>query len=85
MDNEACIALAMALDIDPWKIIMAADIDRAERAGQQSLWEVFSQRTSFAAAVLAAVCVTNFLTPSSAKAAEINDLQKSQEKSIFLM
>jgi transcriptional regulator with XRE-family HTH domain len=44
MDNEACIAVALALGIDPMKVIMAADMDRAERSGQQSLWEVFTQR-----------------------------------------
>ena len=41
MDNEACIALALALEIDPVEIIRAADMDRAERAGKTSLWEFF--------------------------------------------
>ena len=45
MDNEMCLKLAQALDMqDPMPIIMAADMDRAERAGQRSLWEVFSPR-----------------------------------------
>ncbi len=69
MDNEACIALALEIGIDPMKIIMAADIDRAERAGQHSLWEVFSRRTSLAAAILLCVVVNLFLTPTPAEAA----------------
>ncbi len=44
MDNEACIALALEIGIDPMQIIMAADMDRAERTGQHSLWEVFTKR-----------------------------------------
>ena len=73
MDNEACLAVAMQLGIDPVRIIMAADIDRAERAGQHSLWEVFTSRTSIAASVLAVVCVNLFLTPTPAKAAPVLD------------
>lgn len=69
MDNEACLAVALKLGIDPVRIIMAADIDRAERAGQHSLWEVFTQRTSIAASVLAVGVVTLFLTPDTAQAA----------------
>lgn len=69
MDNEACLAIALRLGIDPIKVIMAADIDRAERAGQKSLWEVFSMRTATAAAVLLALVVNLFLTPGNAEAA----------------
>ncbi|HJW54700.1 MAG TPA: hypothetical protein VJ577_05450 [Burkholderiaceae bacterium] len=71
MDNEACLAVALKLGIDPLKVIMAADIDRAERAGQKSLWEVFSQRTSLAASVLAVVSVNLFLTPTPSEAAPV--------------
>ena len=52
MNNEACLAVARALDMqDPLPIIMAADLDRAERAGQKSLWEVFSARMAHSTAV----------------------------------
>ena len=71
MDNEACIALALALNIDPMKIIMECDIDRAEKTGQKSLWENFLMRAAQnASAVLClAVFVNLFLTPLPAKAA----------------
>lgn len=72
-DNEGCLRIAQALEIaDPLPVIMAADMDRAERAGQRSLWEVFSRRMAHAApatlAVLAVASVTNFVTPSSTQA-----------------
>lgn len=42
MDNETCLRLAQLLEMEnPMPIIMATDMDRAERAGQRSLWEVF--------------------------------------------
>lgn len=41
MDNETCLKIAVALDIDPLKIIMAADIDRAHKAGKVSAWEMY--------------------------------------------
>lgn len=69
MDNEKCIKVALELGIDPTKVIMATDLDKAERSGQRSLWEVFMSRTATAASVLAAIAVTNFLTPTSAEAA----------------
>ncbi|WP_286758205.1 helix-turn-helix domain-containing protein, partial [Ralstonia sp. RL] len=69
MDNEMCLRLAQLLDMEnPMPIIMAADMDRAERAGQRSLWEVFSPRMAHSGlmAVLVALGlgVTNFVTPS---------------------
>ena len=74
MDNEACIALAIALNIDPMKIIMECDIDRAEKSGQKSLWEVFISRTQTVktagvSALLCFVFVINFMTTQEAKAA----------------
>jgi hypothetical protein len=71
MDNEACLAVALKLGIDPLPIIMAADIDRAERAGQHSLWEVFLQRMPTAASILFAAVVTLFLTPTPSEAAPV--------------
>ena len=50
MDNEKCVKLALELGIDPVKIIMATDMDRAERSGQHSLWEVFMTRMAATAA-----------------------------------
>lgn len=72
-DNEVCLRLAQLLDMDnPMLIIMAADMDRAERAGQHSLWEVFSTRMvhSGLVAILVALLagVTNFVTPTPAQA-----------------
>jgi len=69
MENEMCLAVALALEIDPLKVIMAADIDRAERSGQSSLWAVFMNRTTaVAASVLMATSVNLFLTPQNAQA-----------------
>ncbi|MBB3016886.1 helix-turn-helix domain-containing protein [Cupriavidus alkaliphilus] len=77
-DNEACLRIAQALDMsDPMPVIMAADMDRAERAGQRSLWEVFSRRMAQAAApatlAVLVASVTNFVTPSAAQAAPALD------------
>jgi len=77
MDHEMCLKVALALHMDnPMPIIMAADMDRAERAGQRSLWEVFSPRmaSSAAATLLIALAagVTNFVTPSPAEAAPLS-------------
>lgn len=77
MDNELCLAIAQALEMaDPMPVIMAADMDRAERAGQRSLWEVFSKRLAPQAApaslaVLVAIVsdsVTNFVTSPALQA-----------------
>lgn len=81
MENETCVQIALELGMEsPLPIIMAADMDRAERAGQRSLWEVFSRRmaTPAAPATLAALVaviasVTNFVTPSTAQAAPALD------------
>jgi hypothetical protein len=73
-DNEQCIKIALALDIHPNQVIMAADMDRAERTGQKSLWEVFLARTATATSaallkgILVVAFVTNFLTPHPAEA-----------------
>lgn len=74
MDNETCLKIAQVLEMeDPLPIIMAADMDRAEKAGQHSLWEVFSARMAKAAApatlAIVAAGVTSFLTPSPVQAA----------------
>lgn len=72
MDNEKCVLVALELGIDPIAVIMATDIDRADRAGQKSLWEVFLSRTATAASVLLGCgAVTLFLTlaPEPAQAA----------------
>ena len=73
MDNELCVRLAMELGMDnPMPIIMAADMDRAERAGQRSLWKVFSPRIATSAAatltLVIGASVTNFVTPSTLQA-----------------
>lgn len=73
MDHEMCLKLALALEMEnPLPIIMAADMDRAERAGQHSLWEVFTTRMAHSSlvAILVALLagVTNFVTPTPAQA-----------------
>jgi transcriptional regulator with XRE-family HTH domain len=78
MDDEACLAVAMALEVDPLQVIGAACIDRAEKTGQKSLWEVFMARTAAtAAAVLMVSFVNLFLTPSNAEAATMRVPQDS--------
>lgn len=74
MDEEMCLALAMELDIDPITIIAAAGMDRAEKSGQKSLWEVFIMRTqtvktASVSALLCFVFFTNLLNSQEAKAA----------------
>lgn len=69
MDEETCLAVALALDINPVEVMMAAGIDRAEKTGQKSLWEVFSRRTATAASVaLLASVVSLFVTPTPSEA-----------------
>ncbi|MGO4414355.1 helix-turn-helix domain-containing protein [Cupriavidus sp. KB_39] len=75
-DNEMCLRLAIELNEDPMRIMMAAGMDRAERTGQRSLWEVFSKRMHGHAApaslaVLAALVggsVTKFVTSPALQA-----------------
>ena len=69
MDEETCLAVAMALEISPLEVMMAAGIDRAEKTGQKSLWQVFSQRTAQAASVALVGYVTLFVTPTPSEAA----------------
>ncbi|CAN5906944.1 hypothetical protein BH11PSE12_BH11PSE12_17220 [soil metagenome] len=70
MDNEKCVKIALELNIDPLKIIMASDLDKAERSGQKSLWEVFTMRTvTTANTALLLLLVNLFLTPTPAEAA----------------
>lgn len=72
MDDEACLAVALQLEIDPLKVLGAAFLDRAEKTGQKSLWEVFMNRAAATAgAVLVASSVNVFLTPTPANAASM--------------
>jgi len=70
MDDEACLALALALNVNPMEIIGAACIDRAEKTGQHSLWEVFMQRMAATAAsvILGLVAISGFTAPDTAQA-----------------
>ncbi len=69
MDEETCLAVALALEIEPSTVLMAAGIDRAEKTGQRSLWEVFSRRTVTAAGIVLVTSVNLFLTPTQSEAA----------------
>lgn len=87
MDNEKCVKIALELNLEPLKIIMASDLDKADRAGQKSIWEVFISRTQTAktagvSAALALVFVANFLTPTEAKAAPALHLDSAR---IYIM
>jgi predicted transcriptional regulator len=77
MDDETVAAVALALNLtehQTMELVMAAGMDRAEKAGQKSLWEVFSQRmTAVAASAVMAAGVTLFLTPAPADAATMRD------------
>ena len=44
MSDETCLALAIALELNPLEILMAAGLDRAEQAGEQSLWEIIGKK-----------------------------------------
>lgn len=71
MENEPCLKVAAALNLaDPTPIIIAADIERAEKAGTKSMWERFSPRVTAAslATPLAIAFVTNFLTSNPTQA-----------------
>jgi hypothetical protein len=83
MENETCLQVALALGLDnPLPIIMAADADRAERLGQRSLWEVFSPKMAGISAAVIFGVVTNFVTPSPAQAAP---LQENGVAAIYIM
>ena len=76
MNEETCLAIAFALNIEPMQILAAAGMERAQLSGQKSLWEVFMMRTQNAktagvTAALGLALVTNLLTPTPAKAAPV--------------
>ncbi|MBC3917115.1 hypothetical protein H8L32_06480 [Undibacterium sp. CY18W] len=72
MDNEKCVRIALELNIDPLKVIMASDMDKAERAGQHSIWEVFMTRmAATASALLLTLTVNLFVTAEKAEAAPV--------------
>src|SRR5688500_17754755 len=86
MDDEACLAVALALDLNPMEIIGAACIDRAEKSGQKSLWEVFMNRTAaVAASAVMAVGVTGFLTPQNAEARTYSPTSAPKAETIYIM
>jgi len=72
MDQETCLAVAMALKMNEHEmlqLLMAAGLDRAEQQGQKSLWSVFSERmAATAATAVLAAGVSLFLTPQNAEA-----------------
>lgn len=84
MDDETCLAIAQALDINPMEVIGAACIDRAEKTGQKSLWENFLMRAthSVSAALFLAVFVNLFLTPLPADAATMRVSTDQSEHTI---
>lgn len=89
MDEETCVAVALALELtehQTMELIMAAGMDRAEKAGQKSLWSVFSEKmAAVAASALVVVGVTGFLTPQNAEARTYGPTSKPQAESIYIM
>lgn len=74
MSNDVCLKIAIGLEMDsPLPIIMAVDMDRAEKAGEHSLWEKFLPKMAGTAGALAVGIVTNFVTPSPAQATPVLD------------
>jgi transcriptional regulator with XRE-family HTH domain len=72
MDDEMCLAIAMDLGVNPIEIVGAACIDRAEKSGQKSLWEVFMTRmAATASALLFAFFVSFFVTHQNAEASSM--------------
>lgn len=71
MSEEQCLQVAQELDMEnPLPIIAAAGIDRAEKTGQRSLWEVFTKATSLnPLAVALLLGVTSIVTSPAADAA----------------
>jgi len=71
MSEEQCLQVARELGMEnPLPIIAAAGIDRAEKTGQRSLWEIFTKATSLSPlAVALLIGVTSIVTPSPAEAA----------------
>ncbi|MFZ6776232.1 Cro/Cl family transcriptional regulator [Undibacterium sp. Ji83W] len=72
MDDETCLGIALGLGINPMEIVGAACIDRAEKTGQKSLWEVFMSRmAATASALLLCFSVNLLLTLEKAEAAPV--------------
>ena len=72
MDDETCGKVAYHLNIDPMLVVAAACIDRAEKTGQKSIWEVFMSRMAATAAsvVLGLLVVLSGFAPSNVEAAD---------------
>lgn len=85
MDDETCLAVAIELGIDPMQVVGAACIDRAEKTGQHSLWENFSQRmAATASAILAGVVVIGAVsTATDAKAADLTQMESHHFRQRF--
>jgi hypothetical protein len=79
MSEEQCLQIARELGMEnPLPIIAAAGIDRAEKTGQKSLWEVFTKATSLSPlAVALLVGVTSIVTSSPANASQMQTYDNS--------
>jgi len=82
MDEETCLAVAIALEVPPDRILMAAGLDRAERSGQKSLWEVFSKQAAMVTGAVVLGGVTLLLSPTASEAAPV---KTSQGSTIYIM
>jgi hypothetical protein len=73
MDNQTAGAISALISVPVIQIIAAVEADREEVTGQRSFWTDFFLRTTAASALVALAVVTNFVTPSTAHAAEIHE------------
>ncbi|BBB66838.1 hypothetical protein UNDYM_2585 [Undibacterium sp. YM2] len=86
MDDEMCLAIALDLGINPIEIVGAACIDRAEKSGQKSLWEVFMTRmAATASALLLCFSVNLFVTLEKAEAAPVLGYSHVDESENFIL
>lgn len=86
MDEETCLAVALALNIDPMQVIMAAGIDRAAKSGTRSLWQVFIEKAAATAAtVVLATAVNLFLTPHNAEASTYTAYSPAESSCLYIM
>ena len=89
MENETALLIAKELNIDPIPLIIAADIERAEKGGQKSMWEYFlmkkAEQNWGIAALLAFVFVTNILTATPAEAAPALNVASSKMQCLYIM
>ena len=89
MDENTVGAVALALNLtehEAMLMVAAVGMDRAEKEGKTSPWEVFMNRgAAIAASVLMATSVNLFLTPQNAEARTSSPTSTQSAKQIYIM